>query len=453
MTVMQKEPVLEVATPQAVERAVVPVPGGACLAMETWPRVRRPLRILEVVNDFPPTLGGSETHNTSEVDFLARRGHSVCILAVRDMEAMASQRYDEETRRLLRRSQWTWSSEHRIPVYETADPGRSRVWPLVRMHRRLSRLHGPFDVVVVHRSHYLPAFAFSRRLILTLHYMELVCPSQINPARCHLKPDRQCECYRKRSFWKNVKWRVRQRLSDRLMDAVVTKYSHIAEKLNYAGLSPRKIHCVPNWIDSSSFGGRNRPWPGMPEDHPQWIRSGGPIFVYLGRLDAFHQPLLALRGFALAARECHSARLVYVGDGQEMPGLREQVDALGLKDRVRFLGRVNREYVPAALSWCDAGMATSDQDNYCWSLLEMMAAGLPVAATEVGGTCHVLRDGRNGYLAKPTAEGIAEVIRRIVRDPALSRNVGAEARATIEREYSRGNLLRYEAILAGTEVE
>ena len=417
---------------------------------DVWPPpAPRPLRILEVVNEFPPTTGGSETHNTSEVDFLCRRGHDVCVLVPRYRELLGTHQYEEETLRLLEREQWTWSSTHRVPVYETEDRGRASTLSLARMYRRLSRMHGPFDVVVAHRSHYLPSFPTARRLILTLHYMELACPNFMDAPLCSMRPDGGCDCFGQRSWWRNVKWGARRWVSERLADAIVTKYPIIAEKLVTSGLDAEKVRLVRNWVDVSSFDGKRRRWSDMPVDFVEWIDAAGSVFVFLGRLIRDHGATLAVEAFLAMARQRPDARLVVIGDGLEGPALRRRVDEAGLNDRVCFLGWVQRDDVPAVLSWCDYGLATSDWDNYHWRLLEMMAAGLGIVAVDAGDTSAVIADGVTGYLCGPTVSETAAALTRAASQHADAARMGQAARARILKDFSPDNLLDYEAILAG----
>jgi len=420
--------------------------GRACFR---WPPAARSLRILEVCNDFPPTVGGSETHNTGEVAFLADRGHKVCVLAVRDIEAMVRNGIDDRTRSIIRRGRWHWSPEHKVPVYEAVDRNRASLLPLVSQYAKLSRRHGPFDVVVVHRAHFLPAFALARRLVLTLHYMELVCPKHTMAPLCSMGPDGRCDCFKERSSWQNAKWRLRRRLSTRLMSAVVTKYPHIAEKLRASGIPEAKIHHIPNWIDTSAYGGRRRVWPAMPADLPDWARAGSFLFVLLCRLTPEHGPRHAIDGFIRLARRVPGVRLLVIGDGPEAPILQRRVAEAFLADRVRFLGRVDHADVPAALSWGDCGLATSDMDNYGWRLLEMMAAGLPVIATDAGPMRDLIDDGMNGYLCAATPDGVAAAMECVLWGRGGCREMGANARARIEQAFSRDNLLKYEAVLLG----
>lgn len=428
--------------PEITRPAVVPAP-------HRWPRAARSLRILEVCNEFPPTIGGSETHNTSEVDFLCQRGHDVCVLAVRDVEAMVRNGCDETTLNFIRQDRWTWSPEHQVPVYEAVDRNRASFWSLTRQYARLSRVHGPFDVVVVHRAHFLPSFALARRLVLTLHYMELVCPNRIDAPHCAMGADGRCHCFSQRSLWHNAKWWARRRLSARLMNAAVTKYPHIADKLRASGIPAAKVHHIPNWIDVSAFGGRRRPWPGMPADLAAWAEAGSFIFVLLCRLIPEHGTRYALDGFIRLASRVSGARLLVIGDGPDAALMKRQAAEAGVADRVRFVGQVDHVHVPAALSWGDCGLATSDFDNYGWRLVETMAAGLPVIATDIEPMRDVIEAGTHGSLCDRTPDSVAAAMESMLRSRDDVQRMGANARAKVEREHSPGNLLDYEAILMG----
>jgi glycosyltransferase involved in cell wall biosynthesis len=408
------------------------------------------LRILEVCNDFPPTVGGSETHNASEVEFLRRRGHQVCVVVPRAPEAMRSAGYDESTIRRACEPAWSWSVDGSVPVYNIRETGRSTVGPLYRMWRRLSRRYGPFDVVVVHRAHHVPAFFRASRLVLTLHYMEMVCPMTfIDYQACGLEPSGRCACYATRSRWRNAKWHARQRITRRLVDAVVTKYPHIHEKLLHSGVPADKLHRVPNWIDAGGFGGRRVRWPSMPDDLPAFGRDASCVFGYLGRLSPDKSTVAMLDAFLRVARNLDGARLLIVGDGEERAALERMTAASGLTDRVRFIGSIARRDVPAALSFFDCGLKVSAYDNFSWSLLELMAAGLPVIATAEPGTDGLMVDGETAFLCDPSPTSIAAAMERAFQQPELRRRVGDQARRTIERDYSQRNLLRYEAVLTG----
>jgi glycosyltransferase involved in cell wall biosynthesis len=138
----------------------------------------------------------------------------------------------------------------------------------------------------------------------------------------------------------------------------------------------------------------------------------------------------------LAALELVGAgyRAALVGDG---PGLGEVVTALrarGLSDRVELLGA--RGDVSDVLARSDVFVLSSRSEGFPVSILEAMAAGLPVVATDVGGVAEAVVDGETGILVPAgDPEALAAALGRLVADPALRRRLGAAGRTRAFRRF------------------
>jgi glycosyltransferase involved in cell wall biosynthesis len=161
---------------------------------------------------------------------------------------------------------------------------------------------------------------------------------------------------------------------------------------------------------------------------------------------------LLVEAFAAIAAAVPAARLVLAGDGDCRPGLEAQAQALGVGDRVHFLGM--RQDVPAVWRAIDVGVICSEREGSPVAAMEAMAAGVPMVATEVGGMAEVVQPGRTGLLvASGSAEALASALRELLDDPPRREAMGAAAAAragdfTAERQAERCAAL-YEELLEG----
>jgi glycosyltransferase involved in cell wall biosynthesis len=97
----------------------------------------------------------------------------------------------------------------------------------------------------------------------------------------------------------------------------------------------------------------------------------------------------------------------------------------------------SRSDIDQLLPGADVFILSSKREGFPMSILEAMAAGLPVIATKVGGIPEVIRDGENGLMAPPNDPfSLAGAICRVLDDSEYAGNLGQEARLTIEKNYS-----------------
>jgi glycosyltransferase involved in cell wall biosynthesis len=156
-----------------------------------------------------------------------------------------------------------------------------------------------------------------------------------------------------------------------------------------------------------------------------------PIVLTIARLDA-QKGISHLLDAAAAVPDVSFA---IAGDGPDRAALEAQTAKLGLADRVRFLG--HRRDVPALLAAADLFVLPSLYEGLPLSVLEAMAAGVPVVATAIGGTDEVVRDGETGTLVPPADPlALAAAITRTLADRDQAKRLAAGAREFVAREYS-----------------
>jgi glycosyltransferase involved in cell wall biosynthesis len=136
---------------------------------------------------------------------------------------------------------------------------------------------------------------------------------------------------------------------------------------------------------------------------------------------------------ALAGLKDLEWTLLLAGDGPERGPLGERARQLGLDGRVRFLGV--RPNVDALLSVSDLAVLPSYTEGLPNAVLEAMASGLPVVATDVGGVREALRCGGGTVVPARDSVALRDAIRLYLRDPALRSEVGSVGRQEAERRY------------------
>jgi glycosyltransferase involved in cell wall biosynthesis len=155
------------------------------------------------------------------------------------------------------------------------------------------------------------------------------------------------------------------------------------------------------------------------------------VVGWAGRLSEIKRPLDLVR----VAAKVDGSRLVLAGDGELRPAVEQLAAELGLTDRVRLLG-----YVDDIGSWYgafDAFLLTSANEGAPVVAIEALAAGVPVVATDAGGTRNVVDDGETGYLAPVGAlDTLAELLERLRDDPALRAHLGATGAVRMRERFS-----------------
>jgi phosphatidyl-myo-inositol alpha-mannosyltransferase len=158
-------------------------------------------------------------------------------------------------------------------------------------------------------------------------------------------------------------------------------------------------------------------------------RPSGTTLLFVGRLDRRKGFPIAVAAFGRLARTRPELRLLVAGDGPE----RSAVEALptDLRRRVTMLGAVPNEAVPRYHATSDVYVGPAiGGESFGVVLVEAMAAGLPVVASDVPGYDEVVRDGVDGLLVPPgDADALADALGRVLDDPAMARRLGETGRA------------------------
>jgi glycosyltransferase involved in cell wall biosynthesis len=106
-----------------------------------------------------------------------------------------------------------------------------------------------------------------------------------------------------------------------------------------------------------------------------------------------------------ALAESDEMGLVIIGDGPERDGLEKLAHSRHVTNRAYFAGQRSKEETLSLMTACDVFVLNSTYEGFPHVVLEAMSVGLPVVATAVGGTPEIVRNGENGVLIAPNANG------------------------------------------------
>ena len=183
------------------------------------------------------------------------------------------------------------------------------------------------------------------------------------------------------------------------------------------------LDIVPNGVDVRAFAHPGRPVEGLP---------AGPRVLWVNRLDRQKGFEVMLRAFEQLASELDDAHLIVAGDGRDRGLLRSLPREV--RGRIVRLGTVPHGELPRYHAAADAfASPATGQESFGIVLVEAMAAGVPVVATDIAGYREVVRDGVDGLLVPPNdADALAAALRRVLSEPELAAALAAAGRARAE---------------------
>lgn len=219
-------------------------------------------------------------------------------------------------------------------------------------------------------------------------------------------------------------------------DRIAANSGAVKEHLSRRGIDDHKMAVVYNGIDLSRFEAQ-------PADRDKLTAQLGlpgdenikfVTMVANLRHEVKNHPML-LRAAKQIADGRQNVHFVLAGEGSLENNLRQIAEDLGIDKRVHFIGRCSR--VPELLSVSFAGVLTSFAEGFSNSILEYMAAGLPVVATKVGGAAEAVRNGITGYLiGSDDDKALAERLSGLLSDPAKADEMGRRGREIVRERFS-----------------
>jgi len=221
------------------------------------------------------------------------------------------------------------------------------------------------------------------------------------------------------------RWKYRQ------VDAFICASEAIAHLLAQDGLEAARIFTVHEGIDVERVA-HAKP---VSVHAELWLPANAPLVVNIGALVEHKGQRHLIDAAALIVREVPDARFVILGEGPLRTALEQQVRHLRLEKHVFLPGF--RADVLGWLKGADVFVMPSEMEGLGTSILDAMAAGIPVVGSATGGIPEVIEDGATGLLVPPgDARALAGSIVRLLRESALRERMGQAGWARVRERFT-----------------
>ncbi len=189
---------------------------------------------------------------------------------------------------------------------------------------------------------------------------------------------------------------------------------------------PGEYKIIPNGIDLDQFTDNAEPWP--------QYRDGKTNILFVGRLEKRKGLKYLLEAYSKLKWEFPDIRLLVVGPGNPDKDSHRILGAQNLQD-VEFIGPVSQIDLPRYYASADIFCSpATGSESFGIVLLEAMAMGKPVVASNLEGYASIVSDGKQGILFPPkNSEALAAALSRLVQDPELRRQMGGEGRLAVDQ--------------------
>lgn len=167
--------------------------------------------------------------------------------------------------------------------------------------------------------------------------------------------------------------------------------------------------------------------------------------IHVGRFSSEKNHNLLIDTFKIVNDKFPNVKLLLVGDGKLKAEIVGKVNRMNLQDKVYFMGV--RKDIPELLSKCDIFVLSSDYEGLPLTLLEAMAAGLPIVSTDVGGVSNIITNNINGILVKPNDPVLfSEAIIKLIKNKELRDKIGKNNEISAFKYDIRNTQKEYEKL-------
>ncbi|MCK4234467.1 glycosyltransferase [candidate division WOR-3 bacterium] len=236
----------------------------------------------------------------------------------------------------------------------------------------------------------------------------------------------------------NAPWRNKQRLKLKirlLIDRVTAKFCDriiaISESvkdnlIQWERIDPNKIVVIHNGINIKKYQIMDKNRDGSSSDS---------VIGCIGRLEPIKGHIFFMKAAARIFEKIRNVRFILIGDGSLRQDLEKLAQDLNISKRVSFLGF--RDDIPELLSVIDVFVLPSLWEGFGIVLLEAMAMGKVVVASDVGGISEIVVDKKTGYLCPPMDPNtLADIVVGLLKDPLKIRTMGLVGRERVKKHFT-----------------
>ena len=359
------------------------------------------MRVLIVSGIWPPDVGGPASHAPDVAQFLHGRGHEVEVVTTADGPPAAR------------------------PYPVRAVPRRHRVG--VRHYRGAALVHHRArEVDVVYTTGMFGRSAAGSAMARKPYVVKLTADPAFERSHRRGFVEGNVDDFQVQGGGPAVALlRFARDIELRHAAHVFTPSAYLRELALGWGVAPQRVSVLPN--PSPVLGEL-----GQRDELRQAFGLNGATLAFAGRLTAQKALGRALEAVA----DADGVNLVIAGEGPEREPLEARARELGIGGRVTFLGAQPRDRIIELFHAADATILSSSWENFPHTVVEALAVGTPVLATQAGGVSEVVHDGVNGLLvAAGDTAALGEAVRRFFADDELRERLRGAAAASVS-EYA-----------------
>jgi glycosyltransferase involved in cell wall biosynthesis len=233
-------------------------------------------------------------------------------------------------------------------------------------------------------------------------------------------------------------WHVRVADSDGLLDRalyqlsakVIVNSDAVGHRFSWG--HPDRLHRIHNGVDTARFAEQS---PSSTQRVALGLRADARVVVSVGRFVSYKGYEDLLHAAAIVHRQDEAVHWLLVGDGELRSDLERQAEELGIHEVVHFTGWLDD--VREMLALAEVFVLPSHGEHFGRVLIEAMAMGRAVVATDAGGVPEIVRHGETGCLVPPGQPGrLAEAVQQLLANNELCRRFGLAGRRVVEDRFS-----------------